>query len=199
VSDAFTPTFLQGLPRARAAVEYAAAYHAGQRRDSDAAPLILHPLEVAALLHNVGYDETVVTAGVLHDTLEDAPADAADIRARFGDAVADLVSALTEDPAIESYAERKAALRDQVARFGAHATAIYAADKVAKVRELRAQGAHDPAALTGEAGRERLEHYRHSLEMLELHAADHPLVRQLRFELEALFALPPDRDSAIGR
>jgi (p)ppGpp synthase/HD superfamily hydrolase len=128
---------------------------------------------------------------VLHDTLEDTPADPADIRARFGDPVADLVSALTEDPRIESFTERKAALRRQVSQFGAQATAVYAADKIAKVRELRAQAAHDRGALTGQPGRRRLAHYRQSLEMLEAHAAEHPLVRQLRFELEALLALPP--------
>jgi (p)ppGpp synthase/HD superfamily hydrolase len=191
-ADPFIPTFLRRLPRARAAVEYAAALHAGQRRDSDAAPMILHPLEVAALLYNAGYDETVVTAAVLHDTLEDTAADPANIRARFGDPVADLVSALTEDPQIESFTERKAALRDQVSRVGAQATAVYAADKIAKVRELRARAAHDPAALSGPTGRRRIEHYQYSLEMLEAHAAEHPLVRQLRFELEALHALPPD-------
>jgi (p)ppGpp synthase/HD superfamily hydrolase len=187
----FVPTFVRGLPLAQAALEYAAGLHHGQRRASDDAPFLLHPLEVAALLATAGYPERVISAALLHDTVEDAEADPAELRARFGAEVAELVGALTEDAQIEPFPERKAALRRQVAEFGSDATAVYAADKVAKVRELRARAAHDPAALTGERGRERLEHYRESLAMLEERDAHHPLIRLLRFEIEALYALPP--------
>jgi hypothetical protein len=41
------------------------------------------------------------------------------------------------------------------------------------------------------AGGRRLEHYWASLELLEARLGGHPLVRQLRFELEALELLPP--------
>jgi|tagenome__1003787_1003787.scaffolds.fasta_scaffold20497681_2 (p)ppGpp synthase/HD superfamily hydrolase len=189
--EPFVPTFLQPLHRAREALTYAAALHRGQRRLSDAAPALLHPLEVAALLHNAGYSETVVAAGVLHDTIEDGGADPDEIRARFGDEIANLVAALTEDPTIEPFGDRKAALRRQVAEYGAHATAVYAADKVAKVRELRARGCHERTVLAGDEGRAKLAHYTESLAMLEDRDAEHPLVRQLRFEIEALQAMPP--------
>jgi (p)ppGpp synthase/HD superfamily hydrolase len=177
--EPFVPTFVRGLPLARAAVIYAAQL----RQSEDTA---VHPLEVAALLYVAGYPETVVTAGVLHDTVEDDHADPAELRERFGDEVADLVVALTEDPRIEPFSERKAALRQQVGEFGASATAVYAADKIAKVRELRAHAAHDRSALTSDHGRARAEHYQQSLAMLEQRDADHPFVRLLRFEIEAL-------------
>jgi hypothetical protein len=69
------------------------------------------------------------------------------------------------------------------------AVAIYAADKVAKLRELRIV-----IATTQEyvPDREQLEHYWASLELLEDRALATPLVRQLRFELEALAVLPPE-------
>jgi HD domain len=157
------------------------------------APFIIHPLEVAALLHNTGHPETVVTAGILHDTLEDTEAEPDDIAARFGDDVAALVRAMTEDPGIEPYEARKGALREQIAGFGPDAAAVYAADKVAKVRELRARLGRDPGLLEGEddSPRQRLGHYEQSLEMLEQVNPEHPLVRQLRFELEAIRTLPP--------
>jgi (p)ppGpp synthase/HD superfamily hydrolase len=186
------PTFLDELPLARRAVDYASERHAGQRRDSDAALFILHPLEVASLLRNTGHTELVVAAGVLHDTVEDTATELSDIEARFGDEVARLVAALTEDPQIDAYEERKAALRRQVADSGPDASAIYAADKVAKVRELRAQVSHQ--AKRGRDERRfdrRLAHYDQSLVMLEANMPRHPLVRQLRFELEALRSLPP--------
>ena len=189
--EPFVPTFLEELPLARAALAYAAARHHGQRRSSDAAPFLLHPLEVAALLHNSGYAEPVVAAGVLHETIEQGDADPREIRARFGDEVTDLVIALTEDPDIEPFGERKAALRNQVAAFGSDATAVYAADKVTKVRELRASATHRRETLTTPAGRAKLDHYTQSLAMLEARAAHHPLVSKLRFELEALRAMPP--------
>jgi (p)ppGpp synthase/HD superfamily hydrolase len=132
-----------------------------------------------------------VAVGLLHDVIEDAGATAEDLRARFGDRVADLVAALSDDPAIEDPRERKRALREQVARAGRDAQAIYAADKVAKARELRATVTRDPAAPRDPAIARRLEHYEQSLEMLEHEAPDLPLVRQLRFELWALRELPP--------
>ena len=62
--EPFVPTFVRGLPLARAAVIYAA-----QLRQPEGTAV--HPLEVAALLYVAGYSETVVTAAVLHDTVED--------------------------------------------------------------------------------------------------------------------------------
>jgi hypothetical protein len=192
-SDPVAFTFIADLPVARAALAYAQQHHRGQRRGSDDAPFIIHPLEVAALLHNTGHPETLIVAAILHDTLEDTDAQQTDLEERFGPQVAGLVAAMTENPEIEAYEARKAALRDQIARFGKDAIAVYAADKVAKVRELRAQAGHDPTILHGDnaPARPRLDHYIESLATLEHADPRHPLVRQLRFELEALRALPP--------
>ncbi|MDQ3849868.1 MAG: HD domain-containing protein [Actinomycetota bacterium] len=187
------PTFLLDLPLAREALRCAARLHHGQRREVDAAPFVLHPLEVASLLHNTGHPDPVIAAGVLHDTIEDTDARISDIERRFGGEVAAIVAAMTEDPRIEPFEERKAALRRQIADFGRDASAVYAADKVAKVRELRAQAARDPGVLHAvkEDTHSKLDHYVESLAMLEQIAPQHPLVRQLRFELEVLRALPP--------
>jgi hypothetical protein len=189
--DAFIPTFLTRLPLARDAVLFAEELHRGQRRSSDDAPFVLHPLEVAALLHATGQSEAAVTAGILHDAVEDTEVDAETIAERFGAEVGALVQAMTEDPRIEPYEKRKAALRRQIAEFGRDATAIYAADKVAKVRELCAQAGCNPELLHSDDVKPRLEHYAQSLAMLERATPAHPLVEQLRFELEALRALPP--------
>ena len=195
------PTFLDGLPVAREAALYASEQHRGQSRDSDDAPFILHPLEVAALLHNTGHSEVVVAAGLLHDTVEDTDARKDEIANRFGSEVAGLVDALTEDPQIESFEERKSALRRQVADFtDDDAAAVYAADKVAKVREFRAEVTHDPQLLADDdpPGRAKLDHYCESLSMLERERPDHQLVRQLRFELEAFQMLPPGAAPSVG-
>ena len=193
VDEPMSFSFIAELPLAAAALEYAQLAHQGQRRDSDDAPFILHPLEVASMLRNTGHSEAVIAAAILHDTIENTTTDRGDLAVRFGSEVAAVVAALTEDGRIDGFEERKAALRAQIAAFGSDAIAVDAADKVAKVRELRAQvGQRQSLAGDDEAGVEsRLEHYVASLHMLEQAQADHPLVRQLRFELEALRALPP--------
>lgn len=197
MNETFVPSFLDGAPLARKALFYASERHSGQHRDSDDAPFILHPLEVSSLLHNTGHDELVVAAGILHDTIEETEATSDDISELFGEEVARLVAALTEDEAIEAYEERKAALRRQIVEFGDAAFAVYAADKVTKVREFRAQITHDPELLDGDGrGRAKLDHYVKSLAMLEHERPEHPLVRQLRFELEALQSLPPRGERA---
>jgi (p)ppGpp synthase/HD superfamily hydrolase len=174
-----------------AALAWARELHGGQVRAVDHAPFILHPLEVGALLSGRGFDDEVVAAGLLHDLVEKTDARVEDVRERFGDRVARIVGDLTEDPAIVDYGQRKGALRASVAEGGADAHAVYAADKVVKVRELRAQAARAERLLDDPDLRQRLEHYQRSLEMLESVASDLPLVRQLAFELWALSALPP--------
>ena len=187
------PPFAQDRPLVEAAVQFAERAHARQRRESDAAPFLLHPLEVAALLAGRGHDDEVVAAGVLHDVVEKTDATPGEVRERFGDRTADLVATVTEDPAIADYLARKAALREQVEGAGPDALAVYAADKLAKSRELRAQAARDQAALDEPGLERRLHHYQESLALLERAAPDSPLAVQLRFELWALEQLPPGR------
>jgi (p)ppGpp synthase/HD superfamily hydrolase len=173
-----------GLPKTRAAVAYAQERHAGQRRKADGAPFIEHPLEVAWLLYREGAPDHVVAAGVLHDTIEKAGADIDELRARFGPGTAQLVLALSEDPAIRTYARRKAALRDQVAAAGPEALMVFAADKISKVRELTLT--RTPAKLP----QGRVTHYRRCLELLERLLSDSPLVAQFRADFELVMAAP---------
>jgi (p)ppGpp synthase/HD superfamily hydrolase len=174
-----------------AAFQSAIDAHHGQRRDADAVPYVVHPLEVAAMLEVHGYDDRVTAAAVLHDTLEDTQLTADELRERFGGEVADLVVVLSDDEHIGDEPERKAALRDQVGRAEGEAAAVFAADKVSKVRELRIRLSREPNQARDKDIRLKLDHYRHSLLMLEQSLGAHPLVRAFRFELEALHMLPP--------
>lgn len=150
---------------------------------------MLHPLEVAQLLRGRDCPDHVVAAGVLHDVIENTAVERDELADRFGEPVARLVVAVSEPPGGGDYAQRKGRLRAAVADAEPDAALIYAADKVAKTRELRmglAQAAdHAPPA------DEKLAHYWASLELLEHKLPGHPLVNQLRFELEALELLPP--------
>lgn len=183
------PSFVAELPITRAALDFAAERHDGQRRDTDGAPFILHPLEVAQLLRGRDYPDEVIAAGVLHDLIEDTDVRSGDLRERFGDTVADMVVSVSEPPGGGTYAERKARLRDRVAEASADAVAVFAADKVAKAREFRLGLVRAGDATVVDS--DKLDHYWACLELLEQRLGHVPLVRQLRFELEALALLPP--------
>jgi (p)ppGpp synthase/HD superfamily hydrolase len=180
-----------GLHQTLTALAYAVEQHAGQRRTADGAPFVLHPIEVATLLADVGAPDDVVVAGVLHDTIEKTSTEAEDLRERFGARVAALVVALSEDPTISGYSARKAALRDQVQAADDEALMVFAADKVSKARELRLTLARAPGPAPhlgrrGSKSHRKLAHYRHCAELLEERLADSPLVESLRGELAQL-------------
>lgn len=164
----------------------AAGAHRGQRR-ATGDPYVTHPLQVAQLCAEWGLPPMVVHAAVLHDVIEDTDVDYEEIEQRFGRQVADLVAAVSEPAGGGGYPERKERLRAAVAAGSLEAAAVYAADKVCKARELRIA----LVARGGPADPEKSAHYWASLEMLERRLGQHPLVRQLRFELEALTLLPP--------
>jgi (p)ppGpp synthase/HD superfamily hydrolase len=184
-------SFSRGLPLTRAAIDFAEEHHAGQRRVADEAPFIQHPVEVASLLERDGYPDHVIAAAVLHDVLEDTDARRTELDERFGKAVGDLVATLSDDPTIADEGARKDDVRERVQRTGGYALAIYGADKISKVRELRYLIANGLAADEAEV---KLGRYRNALAMLEREIPGSRIVELLRFELESLAALPPRSD-----
>jgi len=79
------------------AIIYATIMHQGKTRKIKGIPFILHPLEVAQILSTMTDDEEVVTAGILHDIVEDTDGTLAEIEKRFGKRVAYLVSSESEN------------------------------------------------------------------------------------------------------
>lgn len=181
-------SFLSDFPLARAALEYAAAGHRGQRREGDLAGFVLHPLEVASLLARSGYPDHVIAAALLHDVIEDTPVDPDELEAAFGQEVRELVTTVSDDPEVPDEETRKDELRERVRDAGGYAAAVYAADKISKVRELRIVLARQG---TDAAVARKIERHRKSLEMLEQTIPESRLVELLRFELESLMSLPP--------
>ena len=69
--------------------------HRGQQRASGE-PYLSHPLEVASLLVAFKMDVTTVTAGLLHDVLEDTGATKTELEREFGKEIAELVDGVTK-------------------------------------------------------------------------------------------------------
>jgi (p)ppGpp synthase/HD superfamily hydrolase len=174
----------------RKALEMAERAHAGQTRSgSGGMAYIHHPVAVAELLAEHGYDEQTVAAALLHDVVEDSETSVEEIAARFGRPVAELVEALTDDESVEPYERRKDEHRRRVEEAGGDALAIYAADKLSNVRVLRRAYANEgePAGEEFKAPLDVKEDiWMDDLEMLRREAPELPFVEDLASELAKL-------------
>ncbi len=82
---------------------YDVAYkmHDGQKRLSGE-PYIIHPMNVASILDELGLDERAIAAGLLHDVVEDTEYSKEDMTREFGEDIADLVEGVTKISEIKS-------------------------------------------------------------------------------------------------
>lgn len=117
------------------ALRFARRVHLGQYRKQTGEQFVEHPIAVARLLSDSGYDGSLIAAAYLHDVVEKTDVELDEIRERFGPSVADLVDQLSEDPDIDGYAARKRALRKGILESGGDPVIIYAADRVANMRD----------------------------------------------------------------
>ncbi len=93
----------------RSAYMVAEQAHDGQKRKSGE-PYIIHPLNVALLLVELGMDTQSIVAALLHDVVEDTDTTLDSLRRKFGEEVSELVDGLTKLSAIpfSSVAEQQA-------------------------------------------------------------------------------------------
>ena len=77
------------------AFQFADYFHRNQNRKSGE-PYITHPIAVAGLLADLGMTTPTIQAALLHDTVEDTDYDITQLRADFGDEVANLVDGVTK-------------------------------------------------------------------------------------------------------
>jgi len=77
------------------AYEVAELHHRGQLRKSGD-PFITHPLAVTTILAELGMTPPTLCAALLHDTVEDTDYKLTELRAEFGDEIADLVDGVTK-------------------------------------------------------------------------------------------------------
>ena len=69
--------------------------HKEQKRGSGE-PYIIHPLNVAYILADIGLDDSTICAALLHDVVEDTDVTDADLRKEFSDEIADMVAGVTK-------------------------------------------------------------------------------------------------------
>ena len=119
------------------AKEYAINAHKGQRRKSDKEkPMVIHPIIVANILKEYGYDDKVVAAGYLHDTVEDTVTTIDDIEKNFGSDIKSLVYEASEPDKSKSWEERKEHTISNTKNLDIRHKAIICADKIANLEDL---------------------------------------------------------------
>jgi HD domain-containing protein len=167
----------------------AAAAHRSQSRPTDGRPFLDHAVEVATFLHEAAFDEELVAVGLLHDAVERGTLTEEELRAEMQEAIATLVMTLSEDPTIDSFEDRKAALRDQVRAGGGLAITVFAADKLSDIvglrRSLQRYG-HVIQKRMGTSVAGMAGHYRESVELIESVRPGSAFLPALRVQLDRL-------------
>jgi (p)ppGpp synthase/HD superfamily hydrolase len=137
-----------------------------------------HAQAVADVLRQSGSDEGTQIVGLLHDVVEDTPRTIDDVGHDFGEAIATMVGALTEDATIRRYAQRKRALRSKVAAAGSPVVDVAIADKIATLRHARVTGIP--------VSDRKLRHYRATLQLARAAGLAAALCLQLESLLDEL-------------
>lgn len=123
------------------ALEFAARAHSGHYRKGTKIPYLLHPLQVARILIEQGCGETVVVAGLLHDTLEDTAATMDQLRECFGEEAADLVASVSEpNKSDHTWENRKAHTLRHLETAAPDTLILSLADKLDNIRAIREDG-----------------------------------------------------------
>jgi (p)ppGpp synthase/HD superfamily hydrolase len=122
------------------ALHYATLIHAGQTRKGTEIPYLSHLLGVASIALEHGATEDEAIGALLHDAGEDAGGlgRIADIRPRFGDAVAQIVEGCTDAVVIPKppWRARKEAYIDHVRHASPSVRLVSAADKLHNARAV---------------------------------------------------------------
>jgi guanosine-3',5'-bis(diphosphate) 3'-pyrophosphohydrolase len=120
------------------AAYFAAEKHKNQRRKGeDESPYINHPLSVAMLLSELAEvtDVDILSAAVLHDTIEDTETKKEELVELFGEKVAGLVCEMTDDKSLEKEVRKQLQI-DHASQLSKGAALIKLADKISNVIDV---------------------------------------------------------------
>lgn len=166
------------------AADFSARAHAAQRRKDGQTPYAAHPFRVAMMVrHRFECDDAAaLTAALLHDVIEDTPADYDDVHAAFGPQVADIVAALTKNMILPE-AEREVDYDRRLASADWRARLIKLADVLDNMADLEDRpDVADPA----EALARHTDKCRRALALAQADAARPEIARAIGLVREAI-------------
>ena len=124
------------------AMIFASKAHEGMFRKGTNIPYIVHPMEAGAIAASITSDEEVISAAILHDTLEDTSITEEDIEREFGKEVLRLIQSDSEDkredlPPEETWKIRKQETIDYLKNKADKKEKIIAiSDKLSNIRAI---------------------------------------------------------------
>jgi guanosine-3',5'-bis(diphosphate) 3'-pyrophosphohydrolase len=156
------------------ALAFAAHKHREQRRkDAEASPYINHPIALADVLVNEGgvTDVEVLSAALLHDTVEDTATTHEELVNAFGARIARIVAEVTDDKRLPK-GERKRLQVEHAAALSPEAKLVKLADKICNLRDVADR---PPAQWNLER---RREYFQWSKNVVDRLRGTHPLLEQ---------------------
>ena len=134
----FSPTAPHLTSRFVEALRFSIGSHGQQVRKGTEIPYVAHLLGVASIALENGADEDQAIAALLHDAVEDASVTVEEVRSRFGDRVANMVSDCTdrEEGENRSWDERKAAYIASLASKPVESLLVSVSDKTHNARAI---------------------------------------------------------------
>lgn len=138
----------------RSAADLAARLHAGHVRRDGQTPYVAHVFRVALTVRDTfGCDDPVaLAAALLHDTIEDTPADYDQIEEAMGNHVADIVAALTKNMALPE-AQREIEYDERLGKADWRARLIKLADVLDNLIDTDGDDAKRMASMVIKCGR----------------------------------------------
>ena len=123
------------------AIVFAVRAHAGTERRCKGFPYIVHPLEAVGIVATMTSDQELLAAAALHDVVEDTDITLEQIRDEFGERIAALVAAETDElypevHDVESWCKRKQAAIDRLASASLDAKMVALGDKLSNMRAI---------------------------------------------------------------
>lgn len=113
---------------------FALKTHGGQTR-KDGKPYLAHPVSVAFELAKNGGSDTLISAGLLHDTIEDGGVLPGELEKEFGEDVLRLILFDTEDKSL-SWSARKQATLSALGGSDRDCAMLVCADKLSNLRDM---------------------------------------------------------------
>ena len=123
------------------AIIFAVRAHAGTERRGKGFPYIVHPMEAVEIVATITPDQELLAAAALHDTVEDTDVTVEQIRAEFGERIAELVASESDVfpegmSESESWQLRKQAAIDRLAAASHDAKIVAMGDKLSNMRAI---------------------------------------------------------------
>jgi (p)ppGpp synthase/HD superfamily hydrolase len=118
------------------ALQVAAMAHDGQYRKKTNIPYITHPIAVGMILMKAGYEDELIAAGILHDTVEDTPLTLKNVEESFGSKVARIVEGCSEPDKTLSWEDRKKHTIEYLKTAPLEVRVVVCADKLHNIRSI---------------------------------------------------------------